>query len=204
MMIMVQIYLYCTRSTWWWWYKYTCIVSYLHDDDGTNIPVLYQIYMMMMIHMYLYCSIFVPSSSCRSGTIQVYVYHNHLIRHQLLSSWYVFFLLLLTTKSHYWNIDVVFTEANCVYYFLLQKVLHYLYRYWKAIKMETLGTIFLSSEYTDVRDYKCCSCMIPDIMTIFDVRCKQESDVYMLQFIYVAMYNYETNPEHLYILRKEK
>ena len=45
--------------------------------------------------------------------------------------------------------------------------------------METLGTIFLSSEYTDVRDYKCYSCMIPDIMTIFDVRCKQESDVYM-------------------------
>lgn len=62
----------------------------------------------------------------------------------------------------------------------------------KFIKMETLGTIFLSSEYTDVRDYKCYSCMIPDIMTIFDVRCKQESDVYMLQFIYVAMYNYET------------
>jgi hypothetical protein len=76
MMMMVHIYLYCTRSTWWWWYTYTCIVPDLHDDDDTHIPVLYQIYMMIMVHIYLYCTRS-SSSSCRSGTIQVYVYHHH-------------------------------------------------------------------------------------------------------------------------------
>jgi hypothetical protein len=63
-MMMVDMHLYCTRSTWWWWYTCTCIAPYLHDD-GTHVPVLYQIYMIM-----------VPSS-CRSGTIQVHVYHHH-------------------------------------------------------------------------------------------------------------------------------
>jgi hypothetical protein len=33
-------------------YTCTCIVPDLHDDDGTHAPVLYHIYMMVMIHMY--------------------------------------------------------------------------------------------------------------------------------------------------------
>jgi hypothetical protein len=48
--IMLHMDLYCTRST-WWWYTCTCIVPDLHDD-GTHVPVLYQIYMTMMIHKY--------------------------------------------------------------------------------------------------------------------------------------------------------
>jgi hypothetical protein len=83
MMIMVHMYLYCTTSTWWWWYTYTCIVPDLHDY-GTHIPVLYQIYMMIMVMCTIIIMLIwynigtcVPSSSCRSATIQVHVYHHH-------------------------------------------------------------------------------------------------------------------------------
>jgi hypothetical protein len=48
-MMMIHMYLYCTRST-WWWYTCTCIVPDLYDDDAHG-PVLYQIYM-MMVHVY--------------------------------------------------------------------------------------------------------------------------------------------------------
>jgi hypothetical protein len=51
MMMLIHIYMYCTRYTWWC----TCIAPDLHDNDGTHVPVLYQIYM-MMVHMYLYCT----------------------------------------------------------------------------------------------------------------------------------------------------
>jgi uncharacterized protein len=53
-MMMIHMYLYCTRST-WWWYTCTCIVPDLHDDDS-HASVLYQINMMMMVHMYMYCT----------------------------------------------------------------------------------------------------------------------------------------------------
>jgi hypothetical protein len=37
------------------WYTCTCIVPDIHDD-GTHVPVLYQIYMKMIVHILLYCT----------------------------------------------------------------------------------------------------------------------------------------------------
>jgi hypothetical protein len=72
--MMIHMYLYCTRSTWWWWYTCTCIVPDLHDDDDTHV-------------------LCVPPS-CRSGTIQVHVYHHHVDLVQYRYMWINIIMLI--------------------------------------------------------------------------------------------------------------